>query len=75
MIKEGVLLIIKEDYKYSDMKIEYKENMMKVVISDYPYILARDLEYEISILKRVKDIDVVIYEYTGDKEEFGNIIL
>lgn len=47
---------------------------MKVVISDYPYILGRDLDYEISILKRIKDVEVVIYEYNGDKEEFIKVI-
>ena len=47
---------------------------MKIVISDYPYIMDRDLEYEISILKRIKDAEVVIYEYTGNKEEFISVI-
>lgn len=47
---------------------------MKVVISDYKYILGRDLEYEISILKRIKDVEVVIYEYKENKEEFIKVI-
>lgn len=47
---------------------------MKIVISDYSYIMDRDLEYEISTLKKIKDAEVVIYEYTGNKEEFISVI-
>ena len=74
MFKGEIALIIKEDYKYSNMRIGYKENIMKIVISDYPYIMDRDLGYEISILKRIKDAEVVIYEYTDNKEEFISVI-
>ena len=42
MFKGEIALIIKEDYKYSNMRIGGKENIMKIVISDYPYIMDRD---------------------------------
>ena len=48
---------------------------MKVVITDYKDVLERDLEYEKNILsKGLKDVEIVIYEYNGDQNEFLKVI-
>lgn len=48
---------------------------MKIVITDYKDVLDRDLEYEKSIIsKGLKDSDIVIYEYTGNQNEFLEVI-
>ena len=44
---------------------------MKVVICDYKDVLDRELEYEKDIIKNgIKDVDISVYEYKGDNEEF-----
>ena len=44
---------------------------MKVVICDYKDVLDRELEYEKNIIKNgIKDVDISVYEYNGDNEEF-----
>lgn len=48
---------------------------MKVVICDYPDVLGRNLEYEKEILEKgLKDVEVVIYEYKDDEDEFIEVI-
>jgi len=49
--------------------------MVKVVITDYKDVLERDLEYEKKILSEgLKEVEIVIYEYNGDKNEFLEVI-
>lgn len=48
---------------------------MKVVITDYKDVLERDLEYEKEILtKGLKNVEIVIYEYNGDENEFLEVV-
>jgi len=48
---------------------------MKVVIADYKDVLERDLEYEKNILlKGLKDVEIVVYEYEGDQNEFLEVV-
>lgn len=48
---------------------------MKVVITDYKDVLERDLEYEKEILtKGLKNVEIVIYEYNGDENEFWKLL-
>ncbi len=48
---------------------------MKIVITDYKDVLERDLEYEKDILlKGLKDVEIVVYEYNGDQNEFLAVI-
>lgn len=48
---------------------------MKVVITDYKDVLERNLEYEKNILlEGLKDVEIVIYEYNGDQNEFLEVV-
>lgn len=48
---------------------------MKVVITDYKDVLERNLEYEKSILSNgLKGVEIVIYEYNGNQDEFIEVI-
>lgn len=48
---------------------------MKIVITDYKDVLERDLEYEKDILlKGLKDVEIVVYEYNGDQNEFLEVV-
>ncbi|WP_196594205.1 NAD(P)-dependent oxidoreductase [Pectinatus sottacetonis] len=47
---------------------------MKIVIADYPDVIARNLDYEKAVLKRhLPDVQIETYSYT-DKNEFYRII-
>ncbi len=48
---------------------------MKVVITDYPDVLGRNLDYEKEILESgIEKCRTIIYPYRGDREEFKNVI-
>ena len=48
---------------------------MKIVICDYKNVLDRKLEYEKQILLNgIKNAQIIIYEYSGKKEEFIEVI-
>lgn len=48
---------------------------MKIVICDYKDVLKRNLEYEKRILSNgLKDVEIIIYEYNDDQNEFIEII-
>lgn len=48
---------------------------MKVVITDYKDVLERNLDYEKNILsKGLKDVEIVVYEYNGDQNEFLEVV-
>lgn len=48
---------------------------MKVVITDYKDVLERDLEYEKDILlKGLKNVEIVVYEYNGNQNEFLGVV-
>ncbi|OOM77533.1 glycerate dehydrogenase [Clostridium puniceum] len=48
---------------------------MKIVITDYKDVLERNLEYEKNILSEgLKDVEIVIYEYNSDQNEFLEVI-
>lgn len=48
---------------------------MKIVITDYPETLGRDVDFERKILTNgLKDCEVVVYPYDDDRDEFKSII-
>jgi len=48
---------------------------VKIVITDYKDVLERNLEYEKNILSQgLKDVEIVIYEYDDDPNEFLEVI-
>lgn len=48
---------------------------MKIVITDYPQTLDRNIEKEVQILKKMlPEAEIVVYQYTGNKEELIQII-
>lgn len=48
---------------------------MKIVICDYEDVLIRDIDYEKKLISdKLKDSEIIVYPYNGDKSEFREII-
>ena len=48
---------------------------MKIVITDYPDVLGRNLSYEEAILRNgLPDCEICVYPYTGDRSELALIL-